>query len=233
MTDGRDSSLIRGVSDFHTHTFYSDGVLSPMEQARRAVVNGYEVLGLTDHVGAGGVGRLIEELRRDRDIIERYWPIQVIVGVELTHVPSKAIAEVAKLARAEGAEIVVVHGETPVEPVPTGTNHASIVSGFVDILAHPGFLTAEDALLAAERDVFIEVTARRGHSLTNGLVVRVAADAGARLIVNSDAHEPSDLLTPSFQARVALGAGIAEASLNSILGTHPAELLQRAIDRRR
>ena len=203
-----------------------------MEQARRAVVSGYRTLGLTDHMGVGGVGALLEVLRHDREVIERYWPIQVIVGVELTHVPAEAIHEAAAHARSEGAEIVVVHGETPVEPVPEGTNHASIVSGLVDVLAHPGFLTEEDARLAATNDVFLEITSRRGHSLTNGHVARLAQAVGARMIVNSDAHEPSDLLKPEFQRAVALGAGIPEGLLTSILVENPARLLDRVLARR-
>jgi histidinol phosphatase-like PHP family hydrolase len=226
------AALPEGLFDFHTHTFYSDGALSPMEQVRRASVNGYAVIGLTDHCGIGGVAQLLEALRRDRDIIERCWSIRVVVGVELTHVPAEAIAEAARYARLEGAEIVVVHGETPVEPVPEGTNHAAITSGLVDVLAHPGLLTASDAALAAANDVFLEVTSRRGHSLTNGHVVRVAQAAGARLIVNSDAHEPSDLLTISFQARVARGAGLAEAELPAILSENPHMLWERVAARR-
>lgn len=220
------------VHDFHTHTFLSDGVLSPMEQARRAVVNGYRTLGLTDHMGIGGVAALLEALRRDREIVERHWPIQVIVGVELTHVPAEAIHEAAAHARSEGAEIIVVHGETPVEPVPEGTNHASIASGLVDVLAHPGFLTDEDARLAAANDVFLEITARRGHSLTNGHVARLAIEAGARMIVNSDAHEPSDLLKPEFQRAVALGAGIPTTMLQDLLVLNPAALRDRLLARR-
>jgi histidinol phosphatase-like PHP family hydrolase len=220
------------VIDVHTHTFYSDGALSPMEQARRAVVNGYRAIGLTDHAGVGGVERLIDDLRRDREMIERHWPISVIIGVELTHVPTEAIGEAAQHARSVGAEIVVVHGETPVEPVPDGTNHASIVCGMVDVLAHPGLLTSEDAKLAAELGVYLEISARRGHSLTNGHVVRMAEHAGAKLIVNSDAHEPSDLLTPLFQRRVALGAGVHEDRLPAVLEQNPIELLERTLARR-
>ena len=226
------NDISQGVHDFHTHTFLSDGVLSPMEQARRAVVNGYETLGLTDHMGVGGVAALLEALRRDREIIERHWPIQVIVGVELTHVPAEAIHEAAAHARSEGAEIIVVHGETPVEPVPEGTNHASIACGLVDVLAHPGFLTEEDARLAAANEVFLEITARRGHSLTNGHVARLAIEAGARMIVNSDAHEPSDLLKPDFQRAVALGAGIPSIMLQDLLVSNPAVLRDRVLARR-
>jgi putative hydrolase len=226
------SDISRNVYDFHTHTFLSDGVLSPMEQARRAAVNGYRILGLTDHMGVGGVGALLETLRRDRELIERYWPIQVIIGVELTHVPAEAIAEAAAHARAEGAEIIIVHGETPVEPVPEGTNHAAIACGLVDVLAHPGFLTPEDARLAVEHDVFIEITARRGHSLTNGHVARLAIEAGAKMIVNSDAHEPSDLLKSAFQRSVALGAGIPSGLLDDVLNGNPEILRQRVLSRR-
>lgn len=226
------SDISRIVHDFHTHTFLSDGALSPMEQARRAVVNGYRTLGMTDHMGVGGVAALLDALRRDREIIERYWPIQVIIGVELTHVPAEAIHEAAAYARSEGAEIIVVHGETPVEPVPDGTNHASIACGLVDVLAHPGFLTEDDARLAAANDVFLEITARRGHSLTNGHVALVAREAGARLIVNSDAHEPSDLLKPDFQRSVALGAGTPAAMLMDVLVENPSRLRDRVLSRR-
>lgn len=224
--------MTSAVSDFHTHTFYSDGALSPMEQARRAAVNGYAVLGLTDHVGIGGVERLLDELRRDRDVIERHWPLAVIVGVELTHVPAEAIGDAARAARDAGAEIVVVHGETPVEPVPARTNHAAIACGLVDVLAHPGLLTDEDARLAADNDVILEISARRGHSLTNGHVVRLAERHGARLVVNSDAHDPSDLLTSVFQERVARGAGVPDELLPAVLTANPRWLLDRVLSRR-
>ncbi len=220
------------VFDFHTHTFHSDGVLSPMEQVRRAAMNGYVVIGLTDHVGVGGITELLEALRRDREIVERHWPIKVIVGVELTHVPAQAIAEAAEYARSQGAEIVIVHGETPVEPVPEGTNHAAVASGLVDVLAHPGLLTEADARIAREKSVYLEITSRRGHSLTNGHVVQVARSVGAKVIVNSDSHEPPDLLTAAFQERVARGAGVGDGELEHVLQVYPQELWERVLARR-
>jgi putative hydrolase len=220
------------VIDVHTHTFYSDGSLSPMELVRRAVVNGYEAIAITDHVGIGGVDELLSRLRLDRAVIERYWPITVIVGVELTHVPPEAIGEVAAFARDHGAEIVVVHGETPVEPVPAGTNYAAIACGLVDVLGHPGLLTSEEAALAARNGVFLELTARRGHSLTNGHVQQTAQAAGAQLIVNSDSHDPSDLLTPAFQERVARGSGLAAEHLQRVLLENADSVLNRVVARR-
>lgn len=220
------------VFDFHTHTFWSDGVLSPMEQARRAAQAGYRVLGLTDHAGVGGVREVIAALKADRDIIERHWPITVLVGIELTHVPAEAIGEAAAHAREAGAEIVILHGETPVEPVPPGSNYAAIVSGLVDVIGHPGHITEEEVREAAARDVYLEISARRGHSLTNGHVARLAQQVGAKLVVNSDGHAPSDFLTDAFQRSVALGAGIDPALLPNVLEAWPEELLQRALARR-
>jgi putative hydrolase len=227
-----DLSAPRRVYDFHTHTFYSDGVLSPMEQARRAHVNGYSLIGLTDHMGIGGVDRLLEALRRDRECIEAEWDLQVVIGVELTHVPAGSIGRAAEHARNQGAEIVVVHGETPVEPVPAGTNRAAIECGLVDVLAHPGLLTPDDAELAVRNGVYLEISARRGHSLTNGYVARLAQDVGASLLVNSDAHEPSDLLSVDFQERVARGAGISVDQLSRVLITNARELADRVLGRR-
>lgn len=218
--------------DFHTHTFHSDGSLSPMELVRRAVVRGYIAIGITDHVGVGGVPDLLSLMHAEREMIERYWPIEVFVGVELTHVPAEGIAEAASVARANGAELIVVHGETPVEPVPEGTNHASVQCGQVDVLAHPGLLTPSDAESASRNGVFLEITARRGHSLTNGHVRVVGTAANATFIVNSDSHDPGDLLTPDFQLRVARGAGFDEDTAGTIVSANPLLLLDRLRGRR-
>lgn len=220
------------VIDIHTHTFWSDGALSPVEQARRALVNGYTAIGLTDHVGTGNVAHLVTELVRDREIIERYWPISVVVGVELTHVPAGGIGEAAKAARAAGAELVVLHGETPVEPVEPGSDAAAINSGYVDVIGHPGHITEDEINRAVANDVYLEISARGGHCLTNGHVARLGQSLGAKLIVNSDAHSPSDFLTSEFQRSVALGAGIDADKLSHVLDIWPRELLQRALSRR-
>ncbi len=213
--------------DFHTHTFLSDGELSPVELIRRAAVRGYRVIGITDHAGPGNAEFIVRQLAQDCAFCERHWDITCLPGVELTHVPAAGIDEVARTARAAGAQIVVVHGETPVEPVEPGTNRAAIASSSVDILGHPGLLTEEDALMAANNGTFLELSARGGHSLTNGHVARVARAAGAKLLVNSDTHSPRDLLTGEMARRVALGAGLDSTTADSVLGVHPVQLLER------
>lgn len=213
--------------DFHTHTFLSDGVLSPIEQVRRAQVNGYTAIGLTDHAGLADAEETLRSLVAACRTARLHMGMMAIPGVELTHLPPAAIAEAAAWARAHGAELIIVHGETIVEPTAPGTNHAAVTCSAVDILAHPGFLSEEDARLAAANGVFIEVTARGGHNTTNGHVVNVGRRVGARFLVNSDGHEPKNLLDEAFARQVALGAGLSEDEAFQTLHENPRLLLQR------
>src|SRR4030042_3453583 len=103
--------------DFHTHTFHSDGVLSPIELIHRASVSGYAAIAIADHVGLGSLARVIKEVSDDCALARAYWDIRAIPGVELTHLPPEAISELAQKAKELGAWLVVVHGETPKDPV--------------------------------------------------------------------------------------------------------------------
>ena len=218
--------------DFHTHTFLSDGVLSPIELIRRAVHIGYEVMAITDHVGPGNIEFILNALKKDCELAEKHWDIQVMPGVEITHTPKGDIDRLAKEARRLGAGIVNVHGETIMEPVEPGTNMAAVSSNNVDILAHPGLITGEEASIAASNGVFLEVSGRKGHGLANGHVVKTAALAGAQLILDSDAHEPQDLMTPEYAEKVAIGAGLSPEQAASLLNTSPLILLKNLKRRR-
>ena len=215
------------VYDFHTHTSLSDGDLSPIELVRRASVNNYRAVALTDHASPGGFERIIRETIEVCALARSYWDILAIPGIELTHVPAQAIAETAKRAKELGAWIVVVHGETIVEPVEKGTNLAALQSPHVDILAHPGLLTLEEAELATKNGIFLEISARKGHSLTNGHVALLAKQTGTKLLLNSDAHGEQDLLTDSFAASVIRGTGLDDAACRQILATNPEILIKK------
>ena len=213
--------------DFHTHTFLSDGVLSPIELIRRAYVRGYRAMAVTDHVGLGNVEFVLKTLIIDCAQATNRWDILVLPGVEITHVPKDDIDLVARTAKEMGAKLVAVHGETPVEPVEAGTNEAALRSDYVDVLAHPGLITYEEARLAAEKGIYLEVSARKGHSLTNGHVVKTAREAGAITVLDSDAHEPDDLLTPDIRHKVAKGAGLNDDEIQALLETNPQKLLAK------
>jgi len=216
--------------DLHTHTFFSDGELVPAELVRRAAVAGYTGLAITDHADQSNTVWLLSNLVGVVDELGAANNMQVLAGVELTHVPPQLIADAAKLARDHGAEIVVVHGETIVEPVIEGTNRAAIEAG-VDILSHPGLIAEDDVRLAAEKGVCLELTTRKGHSLTNGHVVKLALQHGARLVIDNDTHGPGDLVSAEMSHKIALGAGLNEAQIAQAR-QNSAELVARAKGRR-
>ena len=198
---------MKNLADLHTHTTLSDGEMLPIELVRRMAVLGYTTVAITDHADSTNLVSLIDAVRRLIPAAELYG-VHLLAGVELTHIPPSLIHASAREAKSSGAGIVIVHGETPVEPVAPGTNHAACTCSDVDVLAHPGFITHEDAVLARENGIALEITSRGGHNRTNGHVVAVAREAGCRLVVNSDAHAPHDLLDKRAKINVARGAGM-------------------------
>ncbi len=179
----------------------------PSELARRALVLEYEAIGITDHCDWSNIDFVVPRIVKASESLNRHWKIKVIPGVELTHVPLEEIEPLVKYAREHGAKIVIMHGETLSEPVIKGTNRRAIECG-VDILAHPGNITEEDAILACERKVFLEITTRKNHSATNKHVAQMARRTGAKLLLNTDAHVPEDLVTEEIARKILSKAGL-------------------------
>ncbi len=215
------------VYDFHTHTFLSDGVLSPMELIRRAHDKGYRAIAITDHVGLATQERVVTVLVEECAQAMARWDIIAIPGVEITHVPVGLIPEAAQRAKALGAKLVGVHGETIVEPVEPGTNAAALNAPDVDILVHPGLITPDEAEMAARKGIFLEVSARRGHCLTNGHVVTHGRRARADFLLGSDSHSPEDLLSSKLARKIGKGAGLEGEEIDTVLETSPMKLLRK------
>ncbi len=213
--------------DLHMHTLFSDGELIPAELTRRAAVAGYRAIAITDHGDRSNFDLIIPRIVRVAAELGEAWGLTVIPGIELTHIPPAAIAEAAQEARSLGARLIVCHGETIVEPVAPGTNRAAIEAG-VDILSHPGLISAEDVARAAELGVCLEITTRKGHSLTNGHVAKLATEAGAKMVVNNDAHAPGDQVSQEMAMKIALGAGLSEQQFEECMKNSEA-LVARAL----
>jgi putative hydrolase len=213
--------------DLHTHSLFSDGVLVPSELVRRAIMKGYEAIAITDHADASNLDFTIPRVRATCKELNRRWKITALPGIELTHIPPETFAELTERARSLGAAIVVAHGETLVEPVHPGTNRAA-VEARVDILAHPGLITKAEAELAVKNNVYLEITSRKGHSLSNGHVAKIAIETGAKLIIDTDTHEPGDLITDEQAQNILLGAGLSKEKIEQIFG-NSRDLVSRAI----
>ena len=94
---------------------------------------------------------------------------------------------------------------TVVFPIAVGDSFGTLG---LDHLAHPGLITPEEVDLAKARSISLEITARKGHSLTNGHVAQMAIKAGASLVFNTDSHDPEDLLEIEGAKKILLGAGL-------------------------
>jgi len=231
-----------GFYDFHTHTVFSDGGMIPAGLMQRAMVRGCLGVAITDHVDSSNLEwafenllKFVEELGRewqpgivpggdvttaplntlDSDTLAKNWHLPLIPGVELTSVPPRKIATLAQKARSLGAKWIVVHGETIMEPVAPGTNRAAIEAG-VDLLSHPGLITAEDAARAAELGVHLEITTHKGHGMANGWVAQRARESGAKLLLNTDCHVSAEILDAKQRRAIAFGAGLTAEEVDRI-----------------
>ena len=198
----------------------------PSELIRRAIAAGYRAIGITDHGDETNMEDLLQRAMKAAQVWAENGTIEVIPGVEITHVPPDRIPALAARARELGAKVVVVHGETVTEPVAPGTNAAAVRCPDVDILAHPGLLSEEDAIAAAQNNVYLEITSRKGHSAANGRVAAVASKAGAGLLFGTDTHGPGDLATEAYARNILLAAGVPENNIDEVFA-NAEQLLNR------
>jgi len=201
--------------NLHCHSLLSDGVLLPSEIAMRYMALGYQAIAITDHVDYSNIKSTINSILEFTQNWPKHFPIKVLPGIELTHLPLEQFKPLAKLARLQGIKIIVAHGETTVEPVLKGTNQAALRAD-IDILAHPGLITPADIRLASKKGIFLEVSTRKGHSNANAHVVRGALKAKARIILNTDSHLPEDIISSKEVNKFALKAGLSKKAIVKI-----------------
>lgn len=192
--------------DLHTHSLLSDGELLPSELARRYEEKGFKVIAITDHADLSNLESVIKSIMA----FCSQWPknrIKVLPGVELTHLPLNQFKSAVVYARERGISIIIAHGETIVEPVLKGTNKAALEAK-VDILSHPGLISEDEVKMAVKNKIFLELSARKGHCLGNGHVVKLALKHKARLCINSDSHAPEDIPSREHFKKVGFGASL-------------------------
>jgi histidinol phosphatase-like PHP family hydrolase len=204
------------------HTVFSDGELVPAELIRRSIYAGLDGIAITDHADFSNIEHNLSCLKKICDKINSLYgnekrgnKFQVLPGVEITHVPPALIKDAAILARKSGAKIIIVHGETLSEPVEKGTNAAALKAD-IDILSHPGLITEKEVHLAKKNGIYLELSYRKGHCLANGHVAAAAQKTGAKLIISSDTHSPSDIMGEKEYNDVGLGAGLTVKELKKI-----------------
>lgn len=201
--------------NLHSHSLLSDGCLLPSEIAMRYLDKGYKVIAITDHADYSNIEFATEAVLGFVSHWPKKFPIRVLPGIELTHLPPEQFRPLAKYARKKGIKIIIGHGESIVEPVAKGTNRAALEAD-IDILAHPGLISDTEVKLAAKKNIFLEITSRGGHNTTNRHVAQASLKFGAKLILSHDSHQPRDIISPRELAKVGLRSGLSQKEIDKI-----------------
>ncbi len=209
--------------DFNVEVSFSGVGLLPAEAIRLGYNAGFKALGLVIRSDQCSYHYELPKLLSITKEASLYGGIDVIVGVKFVYVPSALLFDAIVNARDLGAQIVLVEGEGGINFLShfstVGTNFSAIRAG-VDILTCPGLLSFEDAQLASENNVAIELTARSPYSLFNGYVSRVAKKHNVCLTISCGLLQRQSFFTPDITSNiwknVGLGAGLEKKDLDDI-----------------
>jgi DNA polymerase (family 10) len=196
---------VRG--DLHVHTNWSDGTESVEEMVAGAAAFGHDYVCITDHATGpgmvGGVGLDDGELREQLGVVREVddgGGIDVFAGVE-ANVAADGSVSVADDVLAD-LDLVVASPHAALNGDGTERLVAAAKHPHVDIVGHPtGRLINERAGLDIDVERLAEVAAEHGTALEinadprrldlQGRAVQTALDAGAIIVIDTDAHRRS------------------------------------------
>jgi DNA polymerase (family X) len=192
--------------DLHCHTTLSDGRNTLEQMAEAAMARGYEYLAVTDHSATHGFGNHVtpDELRaqieRVRALNETLDGLELLVGTETNVLPDGSPDYSDDLLADLDWVIASVHTSF-------GMSTQEMTDRIVAAIEHPwvdaiGHLTGRKIETRAAYDVDVdrvfEAAARTGTMIEinsapdrrdlNDIHARAAAQAGVRILIDSDAH---------------------------------------------
>ena len=197
---------IRG--DVHCHTVASDGRATIEEMAEAARARGYEYVAITDHSASHGFGNHVppDELERQ---IERVAAvnaamegIEVLIGTETNILPDGSPDYDDDLLARLDWVIASIHTSFGMrEREQTDRMVAAIEHPWIDAIGHPtgrkietrpGYALTMDRVIeaAARTGTMLEINAAPDRRDLNEIHARAAAQAGVKILIDSDAHMP-------------------------------------------
>ena len=195
---------IRG--DLHCHTTASDGRNSIEQIAQAAQERGYEYLAITDHSATHGFGNHVtpDDLRRQieriRDVDAGMEGFRVLAGTETNVLPDGSVDYEDDLLAELDWVVASVHTSFGMaEEDMTDRMVAAIEHPLVDVIGHPTgrlILRREPYAVdlgrvieaAARTGTFLEINANPNRRDLDDVHARVAARAGVKILIDSDAH---------------------------------------------
>jgi DNA polymerase (family 10) len=202
-------SDVRG--DLHCHTIASDGHATIAEMGQAARTRGYEYLAITDHSASHGFGNDVspDELRaqieRIAQVNAQLDGIELLAGSEVNILPDGSLDYDDELLVQLDWVVASVHTAFGMdEQRMTERMISAIEHPLVDAIGHPtGRLIERREPYAVDLEAVFAAAARTGTLLEiNGnpdrrdlcdVHARAAVAAGARIVIDSDAHRPQTL----------------------------------------
>jgi DNA polymerase (family X) len=209
LPDLIDVDDVRG--ELHCHTTTSDGTQTAEEMAAAAIERGLEYLAITDHSATHGFGdhvtpdALRERIEEIRALNERLDGIELLIGTETNILPDGSPDYDDDLLAELDWVIASVHTSFQMDAkAMTDRMVAAIEHPLVDAIGHPtGRKIEKRPPYALDMERVIEAAARTGTMLEinsspnrrdlNEIHARAAAEAGVRILVNTDAHAIAEL----------------------------------------
>jgi putative hydrolase len=209
--DGMRAAL-RG--DCHSHSDWSDGGSPPLEMAEAARVLGHEWIALTDHsprlTVANGLSasRLEAQLELVEVLNAELAPFRILTGIEVDILEDGSLDQREDLLARLDVVVASVHSllRMPAGPM-TKRMVAAIRNPHVDVLGHctgrllggraqrPESVFDPAAVFGACREygVAVEINCRPERMDPPDRLLGLAAEAGCRFAIDTDAHAPGQL----------------------------------------
>ncbi len=207
--EGRLPELVRLEDlrgDLHCHTTASDGRNSIEQMARGAMRRGYSYIAITDHSASHGFGNHVspDDLRRQiervREVDQELEGITVLAGTEVNVLPDGSPDYDDELLGELDWVIASVHTSFRMgEKEMTDRMVRAIEHPLIDAIGHPTGRLIERrepyavdlervVAAAAEARTFLEINGNPDRRDLSEIHARMAAEAGAQIVIDSDAH---------------------------------------------
>jgi putative hydrolase len=200
--------------DCHTHSDWSDGGSPPREMAEAARALGHEWIALTDHsprlTVANGLSasRLEAQLELVASLNAELAPFRILTGIEVDILEDGSLDQREDLLARLDVVVASVHSQLrmPAGPM-TARMVAAIRNPHVDVLGHctgrllggrgrrPESVFDPGAVFGAcrEQGVAVEINCRPERMDPPDRLLGLAAEAGCRFAIDTDAHAPGQL----------------------------------------
>ncbi len=213
LAEGGQALLAALRGDLHTHSDWSDGGSPVAVMARAARELGHDYVALTDHSPRLTVARGLspDRLREQLDVVtrlnEELVPFRLLTGIEVDICEDGSLDQEPELLERLDVVVASVHSKLRM-PAAEMTRRmvAAIANPHTDVLGHctgrivrgrgrpESQFDAEIVFEACRRfGVAVEVNARPERLDPPRRLLRMAADAGCLVSIDTDAHAPGQL----------------------------------------